>query len=238
MSGIKRAKPSPALLIAVLALVVALGGGAAAGVAVTALNKKERKQVKRIAKRQATKRIDQREPRLNVKSAETAARAAQATNAQNAANAAAAETAETAGNADTVDGLDANSLLRVAGASDDNPPQGDGEIVSTTITAPTAGYLMIVASVDAGSRFGAGGGDGIDGFDCRLALDGAGGHGNRSVRVSPDNSEENCTTNVLLDVAAGFHVIALEGNSVNTADVAFVGADIQVLFAPFDGAGG
>ncbi len=52
-------KPSPALLVAVVALVAALCGGAVAGVAVHALNKKEKKQVKRISKRQAHK-LDKR----------------------------------------------------------------------------------------------------------------------------------------------------------------------------------
>ena len=55
MRRIKWAKPSPALLVAVVALVAALGGGAVAGVAVTSLNKKETKKVRKIAKKQAKK---------------------------------------------------------------------------------------------------------------------------------------------------------------------------------------
>lgn len=51
----KWSKPSPAILVAVIALVAALGGGAVAGVTVNALNKKEKKQVKRISKKQAKK---------------------------------------------------------------------------------------------------------------------------------------------------------------------------------------
>jgi hypothetical protein len=57
MRRIKRAKPSPALLVAVVALVAALGGGAVAGVAVTSLNKKETKKVRKIAKNQANKAV-------------------------------------------------------------------------------------------------------------------------------------------------------------------------------------
>ncbi|MGB6424022.1 MAG: hypothetical protein WBF18_01960 [Solirubrobacterales bacterium] len=45
MRRIKQAKPSAALIVAVIALVAALGGGAVAGVAVTSLNKKDKKQV-------------------------------------------------------------------------------------------------------------------------------------------------------------------------------------------------
>jgi|GEM_PF-2732425 hypothetical protein len=55
MRRIKQAKPSPALLVAVIALVAALGGGAVAGVAVTSLSKKDKKQVTKISKKQAKK---------------------------------------------------------------------------------------------------------------------------------------------------------------------------------------
>ncbi|MGB6424115.1 MAG: hypothetical protein WBF18_02440 [Solirubrobacterales bacterium] len=55
MRRIKGAKPSPALLVAVVALVAALAGTAIGGVAVTSLNKKDKKQVTRIAKKQAKK---------------------------------------------------------------------------------------------------------------------------------------------------------------------------------------
>lgn len=51
MSRIKGISSSAALIVAVVALVSALGGGAVAGVAVTSLNKKQEKAVKKIAKR-------------------------------------------------------------------------------------------------------------------------------------------------------------------------------------------
>lgn len=81
----KRIKPSPALLVAVIALVAALVGTAIGGVAVTSLNKSERKQVKKIAKKQgnkqAKKQIKKQEPGLNVNSAKSADEAAAADNA-------------------------------------------------------------------------------------------------------------------------------------------------------------
>ena len=55
MRRINQAGPSPALLVAVIALVAALGGGAVAGVAVTSLSKKDKKQVTKIAKKQGKK---------------------------------------------------------------------------------------------------------------------------------------------------------------------------------------
>lgn len=59
MSRVKRAKPSPALIVAVVALVAALCGGAVAGVTISKLKPEEKNQVKRISKRQA-KRLDKK----------------------------------------------------------------------------------------------------------------------------------------------------------------------------------
>jgi hypothetical protein len=55
----RKLKPAHAMFVAVIALFVALGGGAVAGVTISKLNKKEKNQVKRIAKRKA-KRLDRR----------------------------------------------------------------------------------------------------------------------------------------------------------------------------------
>jgi hypothetical protein len=57
MSRIRRAKPSPALVVAIIALVAGLAGTAVGGVAVTSLNKKEKKQTKKISKKEAKKQI-------------------------------------------------------------------------------------------------------------------------------------------------------------------------------------
>jgi len=62
MERIKRARPSPAVLIAVVALVAALGGSAISGVATPALNKKDKKQVKKISKKQAKKQVSKQFP--------------------------------------------------------------------------------------------------------------------------------------------------------------------------------
>ena len=59
MARIKGIGSSAALMVAVVALVSALGGGAVAGVTISKLNKKETKQVKRISKKQARK-LDKR----------------------------------------------------------------------------------------------------------------------------------------------------------------------------------
>lgn len=59
MSEIKRARPSPTIMVAMIALVVALGGSAVAEVATTSLSKK---QVKKIAKQQAKKQVKRQFP--------------------------------------------------------------------------------------------------------------------------------------------------------------------------------
>ena len=143
MSRIKGAKPSAALLVAVVALVVALGGGAVAGVAVTVLNNKEKKEVRKLARKQANKRIDKREPGLDVNSAKSAETAASALNADVAATAANAETLEgkesseflgatdKAVDSELIDGIDSPVLVQTARS--DIPGQTSGGPVGSTV---------------------------------------------------------------------------------------------------------
>jgi hypothetical protein len=55
MSRIKGRRPSASIIVAVVALVAALGSSAVAGVTISKLNNKEKKQVKRLSKKQAKK---------------------------------------------------------------------------------------------------------------------------------------------------------------------------------------
>ncbi|MGI9556466.1 MAG: hypothetical protein ACR2N5_00845 [Solirubrobacterales bacterium] len=55
MTRFKLGRPSPVLIIAVIALFVGLGGSAVAEVATTSLSKSDKKQVKKIAKKQGKK---------------------------------------------------------------------------------------------------------------------------------------------------------------------------------------
>ena len=67
----KGRRPSPAMVVAVVALVAALAGtGVAATISV--LDKGEKKQVKKIARKQANKRITKRAPNLSVANADSA----------------------------------------------------------------------------------------------------------------------------------------------------------------------
>ncbi len=69
-------RPSPAIVVGVVALIVALAGTAVAGVSV--LDNREKKQVRKIARKQADARITKRAPNLSVGSAENATNAADA----------------------------------------------------------------------------------------------------------------------------------------------------------------
>jgi hypothetical protein len=115
-------KPSPAMIVAVVALSFALAGSAVAGTdgVNLKLDKKEKKQVKKISKKQANKEIRKKAGGLSV------------ANAQNAVNAQTANSANTAGSAlpyayanvtaggDVVDSLSRN----ISSAEVDSPQSG------------------------------------------------------------------------------------------------------------------
>jgi hypothetical protein len=76
MDRLSQVRPSPAMLVAFAALVAALVGTAVAGVATPSkLNGKERKQVAKIARKEADKQITKRAPGLSVAVASTASSA-------------------------------------------------------------------------------------------------------------------------------------------------------------------
>ena len=81
MHRLSQWRPSPAMLVAVVALIAALAGTAIAGVATTSkLSGKDKKQIAKIARKEADKRITKRAGGLSVavaNSANTAAVAAQ-----------------------------------------------------------------------------------------------------------------------------------------------------------------
>ena len=98
--------PSPALIVAALALVVALTGTAIASpdLAGRELTQKEVKKVKKIAKKQAKKMLRKNIDGSHVNLADRATRADRADRADNADNATNATTADTAANAQALSG--------------------------------------------------------------------------------------------------------------------------------------
>jgi hypothetical protein len=84
MRSLKR-KPSPALVVAIMALCVSLVGTAiAVPIATVSLNKKEKKQIRKISGKISNKRITKRAPGLSVASAQAADTARSADSASNA----------------------------------------------------------------------------------------------------------------------------------------------------------
>ena len=124
MTSSKGRRPSPAMIVAMTALVVALAGTAmAAPTAIKSiLNKKEKKQTKNIAKNQ----INALAPGLSVKHADTAGSADTAKHADSATN---------ADNAKRADNADALSGTTIVGAAD---IEGPGLLTNNTCVAKAA----------------------------------------------------------------------------------------------------
>ena len=165
MTRFKPMVPSPALLVAAAALVAALVGTAVAGPVEISLNKREKKQTRKIAtkvaKKQANRLITRRSSNLSVKSAESADTAGFATNALNA-GALEGKGAAAFVPADKL--VTSGSAVKLA--------VGETKTIFTkgpfrfegTCTEPTAGQPRITInlfSTEAGSRGDVGGGGGF-----------------------------------------------------------------------------
>jgi hypothetical protein len=151
MKKLRLSRPSPAMIVAVIALIFAMGGTA---LAVVGLNGKQKRQVKSIANQQ----INAKAPHLSVASAKNADHATDANHATNADN------ANTVGNA----GLDSFTIGRSATGSCDPATSGFVDCGTVSLNLPRAGRILIVATA---GFDGANSGAGYRG-DCRLTADG------------------------------------------------------------------
>jgi hypothetical protein len=147
----------------------------------------------------------------------------------------AANTANTASNANTVGGHPAGNIVRVASASaNNNALVGEsGAALTTAIVAPSPGFLVINAGSDVSATA-------TDTPTCFIEVDGA--QSAPSVRtieltaLAGGNSEEDCTTETVVQVAAGNHTVSFEYTGVSATTT--VGASsLQVLFVPFGSTG-
>src|SRR5438067_1249636 len=151
--------PSPAVVIAMVALFAALGGTSFAATKVITAKHKDAKADTKLVKKLA--------PSLSVKhaktansatsaanathatSADSATNATNATNATHATSATTATTATNATNANTVGGYAPNGLSRVAYTNDANTATSTEQPLTTvTLTAPSAGFVVVHADVD------------------------------------------------------------------------------------------
>ena len=136
-------------------------------------------------------------------------------------------------NAKTLNGYKANQLIRVAQNSiDNNSLIGTGaeaNVISTSITAPENGTLVVTASSDV---YG-----GPDTDTCTITLDGTQlNAADRTFKLTTDNSEGNCNTDIAWPVGAGLHTLALVATNPATG-VTYDESTIEVTFIPFNGSG-
>jgi hypothetical protein len=124
------ARPSPAMIVAIIALCFAVTGTGIA--AIGTFGKKEKQQIRKIARKTADKRITLRAPNLSVKSAGTADSAVTADSAKLAGRANSAGRADTAAIAGNVSNqmwaiVDANgTLFRASPGIVEARPEGPG----------------------------------------------------------------------------------------------------------------
>jgi hypothetical protein len=222
MTSLKGRLPSPAMIVAATALIIALAGTAmAAPTAIKSiLNKKEKKQVKNISKNQ----VNALAPGLSVASAK---------------NADAAKRADTAANADAVGG---QSLANIAIARSDPTTGGVCDpnttafttCASVDVTLPHEGRVLLIGTA-AQYAFTAG----VSQGSCRMTLDAValGGSfvtiGNQSdpaagvTGVANRGFADGFSTTVVTDpVSAGPHSFGLECNQ-SDADVEFENGQIS-----------
>jgi len=107
-----RRLPSPALVISVIALTAAIGGGA------FAIAASDNKKDKKIAKKVANKQIKKKAPGLSVLHAQTADTATTATTADTATTATTANSAKNADNATTTDAVTSFTYSASNGSTD------------------------------------------------------------------------------------------------------------------------
>ena len=138
--------------------------------------------------------------------------------------------AASATNANTVGGLAPSGVVRSAFAGDDSLALSgvtSGTALTTTIEAPGAGFLLINAGTDA---FGSA----ADSFNCFIEVDEV--QSAPSIRTSEiepaANSEDNCTTETTVQGAAGSHKVDFEGTGL-LVTTNFDETSLQVLYVPF-----
>ncbi len=173
---------------------------------------------------------------INESTLGTIPRAERANTAGTAESANTAGGRRTAGNANTVGGHAANSLVRVAfaGADSDALVGESGTALSTAITAPSAGFLVINAGSDVTNVPEPVADVAIE---CSIEVDGTESLPSvRIISLGADNTEENCTTETVVQVGAGDHTVDFEYADVD-ADTIVGASSLQVLFVPFGGTG-
>jgi hypothetical protein len=218
MTKIKKRRPSPAMIVAGAALIIALAGTAmAAPTAIKSiLNKKEKKQVKNISKNQ----VNALAPGLSVKHAKTA---------------------DSATNADAVGGQSLANIVTgrsdpTTGAQCDPQTTSFVECASVDVTLPHAGRVLLIGT---GGQYAFN--VSVTQGTCRLTSDGSslGGSvvslGNQTdpspgvFGAANRGYARGFTTTIVTDsISAGAHTFALQCNETD-ADVEFENPQISAV---------
>jgi len=143
-------RPSPSMVVALTGLAVAMTGTGVAGEAaqMSGLDRREKRQITKIATKVANKRITQRAPRLSVARAATADTANTANTANTATTAKSANSADTANSAATLTSQ-AWAVVDAAGAL----VRSGGGIVSASVLPGAGRYLVVVNRNVAGCAY-------------------------------------------------------------------------------------
>ena len=232
-------RPTPSMIVAVVALSVALGGTSYAALKLPAASVGT-KQVRNKAITTGKLR-DRAVTGVKVRDRSLLARDFKAgqlpAGPRGAAGAAGPQGPPGAPNpnASTLNGLPANGLIRVASnfSNLNQAKKGQGTVISTKITAPTAGRIVIQASSGLWST--------ADEFAyCTLQVDdvGVGGSGrNIQTRIGNVHPDVVCATGGVVAVGPGEHTIDLESQGADP-DVSYSHPSLTAIFTPFGADGG
>jgi hypothetical protein len=238
LQSLRRHRPSPAMVIAVLALVGAFGGSAIADNAVDFARSKL-VNGKKIKKRTISGNRLKRNTVTGKEVAESKlGKVPKATNADNATN---ATNATNAGNADKLDSKDSSEFLqsgqvRADGAADstaidDFTSATYTDVISKTFTAPKNGLIMIVGTLSTQDDASLGGA-GV--LSYRLALDGTGLSDStfyHQLFATSNSQGDSGAASAVVSVTAGDHTVSLQALETGTGD--FIrGRDLSIMFAP------
>jgi hypothetical protein len=144
-------------------------------------------------------------------------------------------------NADRLDNRHANTMIRVAGDYSSNLPDGtilDQDVLAATITAPTAGFLVMTGSSDSWTA-----NTSTDTFECSFEVNNSTVTGSvRQTRPSETSTysladQDDCTTHGFATVGAGTYTVAYNISSANDADLRFDEGSMFVIYIPFGATG-
>ena len=204
MHGVRRWRPSPAMVVALIALFVALGGSvyAASKIDGRTIEKRSLPGNRIVADSVRGKEVDE-------------------------------GTLSQVPNAAALDGIDSTAFGRVASSgiavnAIPAPSGGSGTARAVTIRAPRNGFLMAVASASVFNE------NDVDDYTCFLGIDGANQRqSQRPGRVDFSSFDKGiCDTNEVFPVSKGRHEIKFNFDGLDNTTVVDA-AELDVAFIPF-----